>query len=106
MGVTVDEVLPSEALEPGASILIRHLLDDGDGYPSAYEVGGQYVLMLNAAVNVAGTGDMHTPNWSFPLVGDQICWRDPDIGTDEAFDLAEFRRLINEDRLAEGATSD
>ncbi len=104
VGVTVEEVLFGE-LEPGDTIVIRHLLDYGDGLPSAYEVGGRYVLMLNPAVNVADTGEMHTPNWTFPLVGDQLCWYDPDTGIYESSDLSEFREWVDEDQRAEGATS-
>jgi hypothetical protein len=99
--VSVDEVLFGE-IEAGSQISIRDLLGENpnldDPPPSAYEVGGQYVLMLNPAVDVAGTGLMHTPNWTFPLRDGQLLWFDPDAGTDEMLPLEEFRRIIAEDR--------
>jgi hypothetical protein len=99
--VSVDEVLFGE-IEAGSQISIRDLLGEDpspdEPPPSAYEVGGQYVLMLNPAVDVAGSGLMHTPNWSFPLRDGQLLWYDPDAGTDEMLPLEEFRRIIAEDR--------
>lgn len=100
VGVTVDEVLFGD-VSAGTGIVIRDLLGMSEDTASAYEIGGQYVFMLNPAVDVAGTGEMHTPNWAFPLVDDQLLWYDPDTGTDEAFDLAEYRQLVAEDQRAD-----
>lgn len=102
--VTVDEVLFGDSV-PGADIVIRDLLGFSDDTPTAYEIGGQYVLMLNPAVDVAGTGEMLTPNWTFPLADDQLLWYDPDTGAVEGFDLSEYRQLVAEGQRAEAATS-
>ena len=100
--VSVDEVLFGEVARQEVRSPSEYLLGEDpspdEPPPSAYEVGGQYVLMLNPAVDVASTGLMHTPNWSFPLRDGQLLWYDPDAGTDEVLPLEELRRVTAEDR--------
>jgi hypothetical protein len=93
VSVQLEEVLFGD-LSVGDEVDIRAVAMDGG--ETSYVVGRRYVLLLNPAVDVEGTGEMATPNWAFLVDRDELLWSDPDVGVEQRMSLADFQALVDQ----------
>jgi hypothetical protein len=94
VSIRVEEVLFGDVAVDDEPVI--RSVEGGDAEPTSYVVGRRYVLLLNAPVDVEGTGLMSTPNWAFLLDGDELLWHASDTGEDRRMPLDDFRALAAE----------